>query len=142
MKHKDIDQAMAAKERAELYFAANPRSPAAVRRPELSIRSGRWVALLGGIEDGIVGVGSTVETALRAFDAQYLAARRPLIDRGALDAEVRPSSEAHRDGPKDKNGNNGHHLGGGEMADMRLRLVRRSLPVFRRFLGAHLDPRL
>jgi hypothetical protein len=31
MKHKDIDQAMAAKERAELYFAAHPGSPAAVR---------------------------------------------------------------------------------------------------------------
>ena len=75
MKHKDIDQAMAAKERAELYFAAHPESPAAVRRPELSIRSGRWVALLGrAMEDGIVGVGSTAETALRAFDTQYLAA--------------------------------------------------------------------
>ena len=87
MKHKDIDQAMAAKERAELYFAAHPGSPAAVRRPKLSIRSGRWVALLGrGIEDGIVGVGSTVETAFRAFDAQYLAALRPPVDRAALDA--------------------------------------------------------
>jgi hypothetical protein len=142
MKHKDIDQAMAAKERAELYFAENPRSPAAVRRPELSIRSGRWVALLGRSNaEGIVGVGSTAETALRAFDAQYLAARRPPIDRGALGAEVRPSSEAHRNEPR-KNGNNGHHPEGGEMADMRLRLVRKSLPVFRRFLGAHLDPRL
>ena len=88
MKHKDIDQAMAAKERAELYFAAHPGSPAAVRRPKLSIRSGRWVALLGrGIEDGIVGVGSTVETAFRAFDAQYLAALRPPVDRAALDTQ-------------------------------------------------------
>jgi hypothetical protein len=87
MKHKDIDQAMAANERAELYFAAHPGSPAAVRRPKLSIRSGTWVALLGrGIEDGIVGVGSTVETAFRAFDAQYLAALRPPVDRAALDA--------------------------------------------------------
>ena len=90
MKHKDADQAMAAKERAELYFAAHPRSPAAVRRPELSIRSGRWVALLGrNIEDGIVGVGSTVETALSAFDAQYiLAALSPPL----------PTSEATRSG--------------------------------------------
>jgi hypothetical protein len=49
-----------------------------VRRPQLSIRSGTWIALLGrGIEDGIVGIGSTVEAALRAFDAQYLAALRP-----------------------------------------------------------------
>jgi len=88
MKHKDIDQAMAAKERAELYFAAHPGSPAAVRRPELSIRSGRWVALLGrALEDGIVGVGSTVETALRAFDAQYLAALRPPTNGAPLGAE-------------------------------------------------------
>lgn len=87
MKHKDIGQAMAAKERAELYFAADPGSPAAVRRPELSIRSGRWVALLGRtLEGGIVWVGSTVETAFRAFDAQYLAALRPSVDRASLDA--------------------------------------------------------
>jgi hypothetical protein len=87
MKHKDIDQAMAAKERAELYFAAHPGSPAAVRRPELSIRSGTWVALLGpAIGDGIVGLGSTVETALRAFDAQYLAALKPSGERADVDA--------------------------------------------------------
>jgi hypothetical protein len=86
MKHKDIDQAMASKERAELYFAAHPRSPAAVRRPDLSIRSGRWVALFGrSIEDGIVGVGSTVEAALRAFDSQYLAALRPPTEARARD---------------------------------------------------------
>jgi hypothetical protein len=88
MKPKDIDQAMAAKERAELYFASHPGSPAAVCRPELSIRSGTWVALLGrSTEDGIVGVGSTVETAFRAFDARYLAALRPSFARAALNAE-------------------------------------------------------
>jgi hypothetical protein len=38
-------------------------------------------------EDGIVGVGSTVETAFRAFDAQYLAALRPSVARAALNAE-------------------------------------------------------
>lgn len=84
MKHKDIDEAMAARERAELYFAAHPGSPAAVRRPVLSIRSGNWVALLGrNVENGIVGMGSTVDRALRAFDAQYLAALRPPADRAA-----------------------------------------------------------
>jgi hypothetical protein len=58
MKHKDLLEAMAANERAELYFAAHPGSPAAVRRPQLSIRSGRWVALLGrNVEEGIVGIG-------------------------------------------------------------------------------------
>jgi hypothetical protein len=71
---------VAARERAELYFAAHPRSPSAVRRPKLSRRSGVWVALLGkNIEEGIVGFGISVEAALRAFDAQYLAALRSPI---------------------------------------------------------------
>ena len=75
---KDILDSKAATERAELYFAAHPGSPAAARRPELSVRNGTWIALLGrSIEDGIVGFGATVEAALRAFDAQYLAALRP-----------------------------------------------------------------
>jgi hypothetical protein len=102
MKPKDIDQAMAAKERAELYFASHPGSPAAVCRPELSIRSGTWVALLGrSTEDGIVGVGSTVETAFRAFDAQYLAALRPSVARAALDSQsARPRQRVARDDPR------------------------------------------
>jgi hypothetical protein len=29
------------------------------------------------VEEGIVGIGSTVRAALRAFDAQYLAGQRP-----------------------------------------------------------------
>jgi hypothetical protein len=73
----------AAEERAELYFAAHPRSPAAVRRPSLSSRSGLWIAILGrNIEEGIVGFGSTVEAALRAFDAQYLNSIRPPAETG------------------------------------------------------------
>jgi len=68
----------AAMERAQLYFAAHPGSPSAVRRPELSLRSGTWVAILGrDIENGIVGFGMTVEAALDAFDAQYRGALRP-----------------------------------------------------------------
>ena len=55
------------------YCTAHPSSPSAVRRPALSIRSGLWIALLGpSIEEGIVGIGSTVEAALRAFDTQYM----------------------------------------------------------------------
>jgi hypothetical protein len=102
MKHKDIDHAMAANERAELYFAAHPGSPAAVCRPELSIRSGTWVALLGrGMEDAIVGVGSTAETAFRAFDAQYLTALRPSVDRAALNAKSPiPRQRVARDNPR------------------------------------------
>jgi hypothetical protein len=78
---------VAAMQRAELYFIAHPGSPSAVRRPQLSYRSGAWVAILGNnVREGIVGFGTTVEGALRAFDAQYLAALRPpndAIDRAA-----------------------------------------------------------
>ena len=54
-----------------------PRSPSAVRRPGLFVRGELWIALLGpSVEEGIVGIGSTVTAALRAFDAQYLAGLR------------------------------------------------------------------
>lgn len=65
-------------ERMELYCAANPGSPSAARRPQLMHRSELWIALLGpSVEEGIVGIGQTVEAALRAFDAQYLTGLRP-----------------------------------------------------------------
>jgi hypothetical protein len=84
MKRKNAELAiMATEERAELYFAAHPRSPAAVRRPKLSTRSGLWIATLGrNIEEGVVGFGSTVEAALRAFDAQYRRALQPPAETG------------------------------------------------------------
>jgi hypothetical protein len=67
-----------AMERMELYCAAHPGSPSAARRPRLFLRTDLWIALLGpSVEEGIVGIGKTVETALRAFDAQYLAGLRP-----------------------------------------------------------------
>ena len=73
-----LDPTMAAMERMDLYCAAHPGSPAAARRPQLFFRSHLWIALLGpSVEEGIVGIGATVETALRAFDAQYLAGLRP-----------------------------------------------------------------
>jgi hypothetical protein len=65
---------MAAMERMELYCAAHPGSPSAARKPRLLYRGQLWVALLGpSVEEGLVGIGQTVEAALRAFDAQYLA---------------------------------------------------------------------
>jgi hypothetical protein len=68
----------AATERMELYCAAHPGSPSAARRPQLLYRGQLWIAFLGpNIEEGIVGIGQTVEAALRAFDAQYLAGLRP-----------------------------------------------------------------
>jgi hypothetical protein len=72
------DPAVMAIAEMELYCAAHPRSPSAVRRPSLSVRSGLWIALLGSsVEEGIVGIGETVEAALSAFDRQYLAGLGP-----------------------------------------------------------------
>jgi hypothetical protein len=66
----------------ERYCTAHPRSPAATRRPRLSIRGRTFVALLGpAIEEGIAGFGDTVQAALRAFDAQYSRALAPPTDR-------------------------------------------------------------
>jgi hypothetical protein len=62
----------------ESYCAAHPDSPSALRRPNLSFRNGFWIALLGpSVEEGIVGLGDSVEAALRAFDAQYNVRLRP-----------------------------------------------------------------
>src|SRR6266487_4370117 len=72
------DYASAAIEQMELYCVAHPGSPSAVRRPRLFFRSELWIALLGpSFEEGIVGIGSTIAAALRAFDVQYLAGVRP-----------------------------------------------------------------
>jgi hypothetical protein len=69
----------------ERYFAAHPRSPAAVRQPRLYQRDKLWVALLGpNLQEGISGLGPTVEAALRAFDSQYQRVLRP------------PGESAHR----------------------------------------------
>jgi hypothetical protein len=65
-------------ETIELYFTAHPRSPSAMLRPSVFFRDNVWVALLGpSIKEGIVGLGSTTEAALHAFDAQYRGISRP-----------------------------------------------------------------
>ena len=70
---RDIDKRM------ELYFAAHPRGPAAIRRPRLSKQGRMWVALLGpNVTLGIAGLGSTIEQALQAFDRHYLNRLRPM----------------------------------------------------------------
>ena len=54
------------------YCAAHPKTPTATRRPQLSFRYQLWIAFLGSsVTDGIVGIGSTVEEALRSFDNRY-----------------------------------------------------------------------
>ena len=73
-----MNYALAAMEQMDLYCEAHPGSPSAVRQPRLFVRGELWIALLGpSVEEGIVGIGPTVTAALRAFDAQYLAALRP-----------------------------------------------------------------
>lgn len=65
-------------EQLKLYCAAHPGSPVAVRRPQLLMRGKLWIAILGpNGEEGIVGIGATVEAALQEFDRQYLDRLRP-----------------------------------------------------------------
>lgn len=72
MRAKFLDN-VAARHRAELYCETHPGSPSAVRAPKIFMKSGVWTALLGkSVRDGIAGFGPTVETALSAFDRQYL----------------------------------------------------------------------
>ncbi|HEY2680313.1 MAG TPA: hypothetical protein VGI59_03245 [Candidatus Udaeobacter sp.] len=69
-----VDYAAASVTEMEQYCVEHPGSPSAVRRPQLSFRGDLWIALLGpNVEEGIVGIGSTIRAALRAFDTQYLA---------------------------------------------------------------------
>src|SRR5438034_11214404 len=78
---RDMDYAAAAMQQMEFYCTAHPGSPSAVRKPQLFFRGDLWIALLGpSVEEGIVGIGPTVATALRAFDVQYLAGLRPPSD--------------------------------------------------------------
>ena len=82
------DPGLVALEQMELYRALHPGSPAAVRRPQLFIRGDLWIALLGpSAEEGIVGIGPTVEAALSAFDAQYLRALKPPSERSSQIAQ-------------------------------------------------------
>jgi|ERR1051326_67422 hypothetical protein len=99
-----ISPLAAACERAELYFAAYPGSPAAARRPKLFRRSGTWVALLGAnVRDGIAGFGLTIEAALRAFDVQYLATLRPPVSNGRIKNNPSPSEKASEYGRRSGN---------------------------------------
>jgi len=73
-RHHAVDYAAAAIEQMDIYCIAHPESPSAMRRPKLFVRSDLWIALLGpSIEEGIVGIGPNIASALRAFDAQYSA---------------------------------------------------------------------
>src|SRR5438034_3044106 len=72
------DGANGAIEGMEQYFADHPRSPSAARRPKLFKQGDTFIVLLGrDVQHDIVGLGNTVENALRAFDSQYLSTLRP-----------------------------------------------------------------
>jgi len=90
-----IDPTLAAMQRMELYCDGHPCSPSAERRSRLHFRGQLWIALMGPtVEEGIVGIGPTVEAALRAFDAQYLAGLRPpaeALRRGLYDSKLSPA---------------------------------------------------
>ena len=87
-----VDYAAAAVEQMEHYCVEHPGSPSAVRRPQLFFRGDLWIALLGpNVAEGIVGIGSTVRAALRAFDAQYLAGQRPPNEKISSSMKTRQS---------------------------------------------------
>ena len=76
-RHIEEEEQIAAAEMAR-YCQEHPRSPAAVRKPRLMFRGRSWIALLGyTLQDGIAGIGTSVDDALRAFDVQYLNSIRP-----------------------------------------------------------------
>jgi len=60
------------------YLVDHPGGPSAVRRPKVFREGDTFIVLLGrDVQHGIVGLGNTVENALRPFDLQYLSMLRP-----------------------------------------------------------------
>ena len=60
------------------YLVDHPGGPSAVRRPKVFGEGDTFIVLLGrDVQHGIVGLGNTVENALRAFDLQYLSMLSP-----------------------------------------------------------------
>jgi len=86
-------------EKMKRYCDAHPQSPCALRRPQLLVRGGVWIALLGpSISEGITGFGYTVEAALRAFDAQYLRGSGKASERTVPVSELQPTPELSQPG--------------------------------------------
>ena len=77
-RQNDTAKTDAALAEMQRYCEQHPRSPSAMRRPRIMIRGRSCVALLGStLEDGIAGIGSSVDAALRAFDVQYSNSLKP-----------------------------------------------------------------
>lgn len=74
----DTETAPEAIREMDRYCEMHPGGPAAVRRPQLFTRGANFIVLLGrNVAEGIVGLGRTVPSALRAFELQYLRTLRP-----------------------------------------------------------------
>ncbi len=72
--HKQVLRGSNATVRKEvkMYCAAHPGSPPAVRHPRIVVDHGRYVALLGRSNRvGVIGFGTSVASALHAFDDLY-----------------------------------------------------------------------
>jgi hypothetical protein len=55
------------------YYAAHPFGAAALRQPRIAIDHGRYIAYTQeSIKGGMVGFGTSVGSALRAFDELYI----------------------------------------------------------------------
>lgn len=51
------------------YYATHPSGAAALRHPRITIDRGRYVAYTGrSIKSGVIGFGTSIGSALRAFD--------------------------------------------------------------------------
>ena len=71
--HRDVEE----------YCRAHPLSPAALKHPRIVLDRGRYVALLGrSIGRGVFGFGTSVASALRAFDTIYPSYLRSQCRRG------------------------------------------------------------
>ncbi len=71
-KQDDAEETAAALLERDHYCEMHPRSPTAIHRPRVMVRGRSFVALLGStLEDGVAGIGNSVEAALHAFDIQF-----------------------------------------------------------------------
>ena len=89
-------------EQMRLYCAAHPSTPSAIRQPHLFRREQLWIALLGpNAEQGIVGIGPSIEAALSNFDAQYLAYLHPsgpasaILPKNEIGNAIRPRTRGN-----------------------------------------------
>ena len=73
MKKMGIEGDAAVMGDVEKYYAAHPFGAAALRHPRIAIDHGRYVAYTGrSIKRGVVGFGTSIGSALRAFDDLYV----------------------------------------------------------------------